>query len=235
MANGGLTLDTALRRSSSARVQYSPDGALNRAQPRRGFVWREYSPASLAHAGVERRSGYRDGVGNQGQRAAFGSRTGWLASLGGRNGGSIIVNYLRCGVRSVAALPATAPGVWQVRDGKQAAYAAAGAANPRELADLRATASAVGPRRGAIEGQANGDGRAATALVGPCAYGPRGQQTRDLRVQQRLWVADGSEVTRHVRIRAGGKDAKHIVADDGIARCKVRIRNGDVSPVSRTE
>lgn len=46
--------------------------------------------------------------------------------------------------RSVAALPATNPGVWQVSDGTRTAYAAAGAANPPELADLRATADLVG-------------------------------------------------------------------------------------------
>ena len=36
-------------------------------------------------------------------------------------------------------MPATAPGVWRVTDGPRSAYAAAGAANPPELADLRAT------------------------------------------------------------------------------------------------
>jgi hypothetical protein len=40
---------------------------------------------------------------------------------------------------AVAALPAAAPGVWRVTDGTLDAYAAAGAANPPELADLRAT------------------------------------------------------------------------------------------------
>jgi hypothetical protein len=38
---------------------------------------------------------------------------------------------------------ATTPGVWQVTDGGHTAYAAAGAANPPELADLRATATLV--------------------------------------------------------------------------------------------
>ncbi len=41
--------------------------------------------------------------------------------------------------RSTARIPADAPGVWQVSDGERTAYAAAGAANPAELADLRAT------------------------------------------------------------------------------------------------
>ena len=41
-------------------------------------------------------------------------------------------------------LPATTPGVWQASDGVHTAYAAAGAANPPEIADLRATASVVG-------------------------------------------------------------------------------------------
>jgi hypothetical protein len=47
--------------------------------------------------------------------------------------------------RSTATAQATKPGVWQVSDGAHSAYAAAGAANPREIADLRATASLVGP------------------------------------------------------------------------------------------
>ena len=46
--------------------------------------------------------------------------------------------------RSVAGLPATTPGVWQVTDGTRTAYAASGAANPLEIADLRATAGLVG-------------------------------------------------------------------------------------------
>jgi hypothetical protein len=42
--------------------------------------------------------------------------------------------------RATANLPATTPGVWQANDGGRTAYAAAGAANPLEYADLRATA-----------------------------------------------------------------------------------------------
>jgi hypothetical protein len=44
-----------------------------------------------------------------------------------------------------AHMPAPAPGVWQVVDGTRTAYAAAGAANPEELADLRATATLIAP------------------------------------------------------------------------------------------
>ncbi|MCW3477911.1 hypothetical protein [Limobrevibacterium gyesilva] len=47
--------------------------------------------------------------------------------------------------RAVGNLPATLPGVWQVSDGTRVAYAAAGAANPPELADLRATATLLAP------------------------------------------------------------------------------------------
>ena len=43
--------------------------------------------------------------------------------------------------RATANLPAATPGVWQASDGARTAYAAAGAANPPELADLRATAT----------------------------------------------------------------------------------------------
>jgi hypothetical protein len=45
---------------------------------------------------------------------------------------------------AAAALPATTPGVWQASDGTHTAYAAAGAANPPEIADLRATAGGIG-------------------------------------------------------------------------------------------
>jgi uncharacterized membrane protein len=47
--------------------------------------------------------------------------------------------------RAVATMPATVPGVWQASDGQLRAFAAAGAANPPELADLRATATTLAP------------------------------------------------------------------------------------------
>ncbi len=43
--------------------------------------------------------------------------------------------------QATAVLPASTPGVWRVADGAHRAYAAAGAANPLELSDLRATAT----------------------------------------------------------------------------------------------
>ncbi|HUN43463.1 MAG TPA: hypothetical protein VMU81_24475 [Acetobacteraceae bacterium] len=47
--------------------------------------------------------------------------------------------------RATVTVAAGTPGVWQATDGEHTAYAAAGAANPLEIADLRATASLVGP------------------------------------------------------------------------------------------
>ncbi len=47
--------------------------------------------------------------------------------------------------RATAVRAAPVPGVWQVTQGSRSAYAAAGAANPPELADLRATAGVAGP------------------------------------------------------------------------------------------
>ncbi|HBK05462.1 MAG TPA: hypothetical protein DDZ81_06300 [Acetobacteraceae bacterium] len=47
--------------------------------------------------------------------------------------------------RATAVRAAPVPGVWQVTQGTRSAYAAAGAANPPELADLRATALVAGP------------------------------------------------------------------------------------------
>jgi hypothetical protein len=54
--------------------------------------------------------------------------------------------------RATAVRSAPVPGVWQVTQGTRSAYAAAGAANPPELADLRATASVVGPLGRASDG-----------------------------------------------------------------------------------
>ncbi|MDE2197568.1 MAG: hypothetical protein KGJ41_00990, partial [Rhodospirillales bacterium] len=47
--------------------------------------------------------------------------------------------------RAVGTLPASLPGVWRISDGQHTTYAAAGAANPLELADLRATALRLAP------------------------------------------------------------------------------------------
>jgi len=47
--------------------------------------------------------------------------------------------------RAFTDLPAALPGVWQISDGVRTAYAASGAANPAELADLRATAGILSP------------------------------------------------------------------------------------------
>ncbi len=46
--------------------------------------------------------------------------------------------------RASATMLAAMPGVWRIDDGTRTAYAAAGAANPQEIADLRATATLVG-------------------------------------------------------------------------------------------
>ena len=47
--------------------------------------------------------------------------------------------------RAVGRMPAARPGVWQVSDGANTAYAAVAAANPPEIADLRATATRLAP------------------------------------------------------------------------------------------
>ncbi len=46
---------------------------------------------------------------------------------------------------ATADIAASAEGVWRISDGAKTAFVAVGAANPRELADLRATASVIGP------------------------------------------------------------------------------------------
>ena len=57
------------------------------------------------------------------------------------------------------------PGVWQVSDGQRTAYAAAGAANPLEIADLRATATLVGKLARASGGGVHWLGTAASPDV----------------------------------------------------------------------
>ncbi len=47
--------------------------------------------------------------------------------------------------RTTATLPALSPGVWQVAAGGLRSFVAAGQANPREIADLRATATLLAP------------------------------------------------------------------------------------------
>jgi hypothetical protein len=49
------------------------------------------------------------------------------------------------GGRSVLQIPAEQPGVWQVSDGRRSAFAAAAAANPPEVADLRADGARLQP------------------------------------------------------------------------------------------
>jgi uncharacterized membrane protein len=57
--------------------------------------------------------------------------------------------------RATATRAAPVPGVWQVSQGTHSAYAAAGAADPPELADLRATATVAGPLARASGGGAH--------------------------------------------------------------------------------
>lgn len=49
------------------------------------------------------------------------------------------------GGRATLTMPATQPGVWQVTDGRRTAFAAAAAANPPEIADLRADDARLRP------------------------------------------------------------------------------------------
>ncbi|MBO1079203.1 hypothetical protein [Roseomonas haemaphysalidis] len=49
------------------------------------------------------------------------------------------------GGHATLSLPATQPGVWQVTDGRRTAFAAAAAANPLEIADLRADPAKLAP------------------------------------------------------------------------------------------
>ncbi len=47
--------------------------------------------------------------------------------------------------RAAGQVPAAAPGVWRASDGTRTAFAAAGTANPLEIADLRVSAEHIGP------------------------------------------------------------------------------------------
>ncbi len=68
--------------------------------------------------------------------------------------------------RSVGTIPAAAPGVWSVTDGVRTAFAAAGAANPVEIADLRATATVLGPLADASGGSVHWLGEPRLAAAG---------------------------------------------------------------------
>ncbi|WP_456316644.1 hypothetical protein [Teichococcus aestuarii] len=59
------------------------------------------------------------------------------------------------GGQAVLELPAGLPGVWQASDGRRTAFAAAAAANPLEMADLRADAGAALPLARATGGGAH--------------------------------------------------------------------------------
>jgi hypothetical protein len=69
------------------------------------------------------------------------------------------------GGRAVLALPAGQPGVWQASDGRRTAFAAASAANPLEIADLRADPARLAPVTAATAGGVRWLGNAATAEV----------------------------------------------------------------------
>ncbi|WP_120008413.1 hypothetical protein [Teichococcus vastitatis] len=59
------------------------------------------------------------------------------------------------GGRATLSVPADQPGVWQASDGRRSAFAAAAAANPPEMADLRADAERAGPITRATGGSAH--------------------------------------------------------------------------------
>ncbi|SDB14582.1 hypothetical protein [Belnapia rosea] len=65
------------------------------------------------------------------------------------------------GGHAAARLPAEQPGVWQVSDGRRTAFAAAAAANPPEVADLRADPGRLSPLLAATGGAARWLGVAA--------------------------------------------------------------------------
>jgi len=82
------------------------------------------------------------------------------------DGKSQVLKLLRTAPgRATATLPAKTPGVWQVTDGRRSAYAAAGAANPLEIADLRATAGVVGKLASQSGGGVHWLGKAASPEI----------------------------------------------------------------------
>ena len=66
--------------------------------------------------------------------------------------------------RATAELPAAEPGVWQVTDGARTVFAAATTANPREIADLRATGTVLAPAARASGGSVHFVGGAVPEL-----------------------------------------------------------------------
>ena len=76
------------------------------------------------------------------------------------------------GGHATARLPAEQPGVWQVSDGQRTAFAAAAAANPPEVADLRADPARAGADPGRNGGAARWLGEAAEPVLPECAASP---------------------------------------------------------------
>ncbi|MFD1111488.1 hypothetical protein [Pseudoroseomonas ludipueritiae] len=71
------------------------------------------------------------------------------------------------GGRAVLALPAEQPGVWQASDGRRTAFAAAAAANPLEIADLRSDPAKLAPVAQATSGGTRWLGAEAAAPAVP--------------------------------------------------------------------
>ncbi len=69
------------------------------------------------------------------------------------------------GGRATLSVPATQPGVWQAGDGRRTAFAASAAANPVEIADLRADADRLRPLLAATGGAARFMGDAAAPAI----------------------------------------------------------------------
>jgi hypothetical protein len=69
------------------------------------------------------------------------------------------------GGRAVLTLPATQPGVWQASDGRRTAFAASAAANPMEIADLRADPERLRPLLAGTGGAARYLGAGAVPAV----------------------------------------------------------------------
>jgi hypothetical protein len=69
------------------------------------------------------------------------------------------------GGRAMAELAADQPGVWQVSDGRRSAFVAAAAANPLEVADLRADPARLAPIMTATGGAARWLGSAAEPVL----------------------------------------------------------------------
>ncbi len=109
---------------------------------RRVAHWLMKEPALEANAVTAQIAGGRMSI----DRRSLAADAGGNVTVTAPDGKTTTLNLSPTGPgRASGEMPASQPGVWRVGDGTQTAFVAAGAADPLEMSDLRATASRLAP------------------------------------------------------------------------------------------